>query len=239
MNYVDYRRMEKTHVCAMCGGELVTIWDDENTCYRLCCGPDHTHNGFQARLSPQKALQRGQADAVIQPGAQKDLEERAKRNETALSLLPKSDIATGQALGIAKIGELVVWAESLGLNAQLGHVCLYHGKPYVTIDGYYYLNNKRKKPYIIGTKPMDDVQMEAYALEQGSYGYLANAYIVGKILETVGIGIVTKDEGEAKSARDPGQFRAPVVHSHPQRMAEKRAEWQLLRKLIPLEVKDD
>jgi len=238
MNYDDMRKMEKTHVCTMCGGELVTIWDGENNCHRLCCGQDHTHNGFQQRLSPQKALQRGQADKVIQPGAQRDLEEMAKRSATALSLLPKEDIATKQALGIAKIGELVVWAESLGLNAHLGHVCLYHGEPYVTIDGYYYKLYKKLPGWSIGTRPMTQDERTDYAIQEGDFAFIAEAYQDNRILPGVGIGIVTKEEIDKPSKKTVGEFNAPVVHSHPQRMAEKRAEWQLLRKLIPLEVKE-
>jgi len=238
MNYDEMRAMEKTHCCAVCGGELVTIWDDEGNCYRLCCGQDHTHNGFQQKLSPQKALQRGKADEVIGPGAQKDLEERAKRSESALSLLPIADVATGQTLGIAEIGKLVLWAEEIGLTAHLGHVCLYHGKPYVTIDGYYYKNYKRKKPYRIGVRPMTDEERLLWQIGDKDLAYIAEPWDGETKLPTTGFGLVSADEREEKSSRAPGQFRAPVVHGHPQRMAEKRAEWQLLRKLIPLELKE-
>lgn len=236
MSYERYREMEKTHVCSMCGGELVTVWDAEGDCYRLCCGVDHTHNGFQQRLSPQKALQRGQADNVMGPGVQKDLEERAKRSETALSWLPRTDIATGQALGVAKIGELVLWAEQIGLTAHLGHVCLYFGEPYVTIDGYYYLLDKRKQGMTIGVRPMTKEERKAYKIWDEDYAWICKAWAGGEELAAIGVGIVTKEEIEKPSKRNPEEFRAPVVHDHPQRMAEKRAEWQLLRKLIPLEI---
>jgi len=238
MDYGDMKAMQTTHVCAMCGSELVLIWDGENNLHRLCCAADHTHNGFQQRLSPQKALQRGQADEVVRPGAQKDLEEMAKRGVTALSLIPKTDIATGRILDDPAQVSLILWAESLGLTAHLGHVCLYHGKPYVTIDGYYYLLNEFRPELTIGTRPMSKEERKAYQIDLEDYAWIAERFREGLKLPGVGIGIVTKDEGEAKSSRDPGQFRAPVVHSHPQRMAEKRAEWQLLRKLIPLEVKE-
>lgn len=239
MEYEQMRAMEKTHCCAMCNAPLVTIWDKENDCHRLCCGHDQTHDGFRRMLSPQKALQRGEANEVIGPGAQKDLEERAKRSQMIFSLLPKEDIATKRALGIAEIGGLTLFAEQLGLNALLGHVCLYHGKPYITVDGYYYLNSKRDKPFQIGVEPMTQEEKVAYMIEDATFAYIAQAWLDDRLLPETGCGYVVKDELEAKSRRDPEQWRAPVVHDHPQRMAEKRAEWQLLRKLIPLEVKGD
>jgi len=238
MNYEEMRVMEKTHVCAECLAPLVTAWDSENNCHRLCCGPNHGHNGFERILSPQQALQRGKADEVIQPGAQKDLEERAKRSETALRLLPKEDLGDGRALGIAEIGQLVLWSESVDLNAHLGHVCLFHGKPYVTIDGYYYLNNRQKQPYRVETRPMTLEEKTAYMIEEAAYAYIARAWLRDKLLPDTGIGYVPKDEVDEKSKRHPDQWRSPIVHGHPQRIAEKRAEWQLLRKLIPLEVKE-
>ncbi len=239
MEYEDMRAMEKTHVCAQCGGLPVTIHDAENDRYRLACGTDKTHNGFKRRISPTTALQRGEADKEIQPGAQQDLENRAKQSQTALDLLPATDIATKRALGLVEINALVVFAEKLGLNAYLGHVCLYHGKPYIDIDGYYYLNNKRHHPYRIAARPMTKEEKIAYMIEDATHAYIAEAWWVGEKIATNSCGYVTQDEINEKSERHPEHFRAPVVHSHPQRMAEKRAEWQLLRKLIPLEVKVD
>jgi len=238
MEYEQMREMEKSHVCSECRSGLVTIWDDENDCYRLCCGRDHAHNGFQQGLSPTTALKRGQADKVIGPGAQKDLEDRAKRSETALSLLPRADIATGQALGIAKIGELVLWADNIALNAHLGHVCLYFGKPYVTIDGYYYLLDKVKQGMTIGTRPMNAEERKITQVNEGDHAWIAEAWEGDRKLPTIGVGIVTLGDIDEPSKRNPEEFRAPVVHNKPQRIAEKRAEWQLLRKLIPLEVKE-
>ena len=50
----------------------------------------------------------------------------------------------------------------------------------------------------------------------------------------MGLGIVTQEEITELSKKKPGQLRSPIAAKFPQRMAEKRAEWQLLRKLIPL-----
>lgn len=238
MDYEEMRSMEKTHCCAQCGAPLVTTWDRDKNEYQLVCGYNRTHQGYQQSLSPARQIQRGEGDKMMGKGAQKEMEERAEKGTLSLSRLPNQDVATNKVLPPAQVNQLVVWAKQLGLNAYLGHVCLYHGKPYVTIDGYYYQLHKEQPDISIGTKPMDASQRKLFSLKPGDYGYIATPYKDGKELEWVGVGIVTQAEMQAKSKGDIDQFRAPVVHEHPQRMAEKRAEWQLLRKLVPLEEKE-
>ena len=226
------------YCCAQCGSELVKVWISDDIGDAWICSKDHNHKGWQKKLSTSQMVKRGQLDKVHGEGTQTDIERIAKRTQTALSLLPKTDIATSRALGLAEIEGLVNFADSVELTAHLGHVYLYFGKPYVTIDGYYYLNNKRKNPYVIGTRPMTAEEKTAYMIEDATYAYIAEAWLDGNKLAVTGCGYVTRDEVEAISSKSPYQFRAPIVHSHPQRMAEKRAEWQLLRKLIPLEVQE-
>lgn len=238
MEYQSMRATEKTHVCAMCESELVTIWDSENNCHRLCCAKDRGHNGFQAKLTPSKALARGQLDKYAGKGAQTELEKRAKENSFAFSNLPKEDAGDFTPVTLGKVEALIKWADSVSLNAYLGHVELYFSEPRVSIDGYYYLNNKRAAPYQIGTMPMILRDKSDYQLDEGDYGSIARAYLDDKMLPEVGIGIVKAHELTAMSKKTPDRKRYPIVAEHPQRMAEKRAEWQLLRKLISLEVKE-
>lgn len=238
MNYEEMRKMEKTHVCAQCGGVLVTIWDRDEDTYKLVCGSNRGHQNFQRTLSAAEKVARGEADKEFGLGAQKDLEDLAARGALQVSRLPTTDIATRRLLDPKMVQGLIIWAENLGLKAYLGHACLYFSNPYVTIDGFYYLNQKREKPYHIGTRPMTNEEKIAYMIEEATYAFIAEGWLCGEKLVETGCGYVTKEEIERESERHPGEFRAPVAHSHPQRMAEKRAEWQLLRKLIPLEEKE-
>ena len=235
MEYEEMRAMEKTHVCSQCDGELVTIWDMSIDNYNLVCGVNRCHHGYTKRLTQGQLFSRGRVDEDLGPGAQKDLEKAAAAGAPALSRLPEKDLATGAPIPTDKLLDLVQWAGSLGLNSFLGHVCLYFGEPYVTIDGYYYLLRKKRAGIATGSRPLKDEERQTMGLAEGDHAWLAEAWEKGEKLGTTGLGIVTKDEIEGKSTRRPEEFRAPVVHGHPQRMAEKRAEWQLLRKLIPLE----
>lgn len=237
LSYEEMRALEKTHICAVCDGELVTVWDAEGECHRLCCGADRTHNGVKRRPTASKLLARGELDKFAGKGAQASLERLATEHSERFNLLAKKDIQTTKELTPEQIGALVLFAESVGLNAFLGHACIYYSKPYITIDGYYYLNNRREKPYRLGTRPMAQWERLCYSVGDEDIAFIAEAWFGVEKLPTTGTGIVTKEEIEGKSARQPEQYRSPVVRGHPQRMAEKRAEWQLLRKLISLEVK--
>jgi hypothetical protein len=238
MTYEEMKAMVETHACAECGMPLVTIWDKDKNDYKLVCGTDRSHKGYQLRLSPSQELARGTMDKVTGKGSQESLEDMAKRGVGKVSLMVRNDLATNKALDNSQIQSLIVWGVDTGLKPWLGHVCLYFGKPYVTVDGYYYLNNKRDKPYSISTRPMTTEEKKANQLTKDDHAWLAEAKDKEGVVVATGVGIATKDELDKKSEKNPEHFRSPVAHDHPQRMAEKRAEWQVLHKVIALEVKE-
>lgn len=235
MEYEEMRAMEKTHVCAQCDGELVTRWSAKRNQYELVCGTHWDHHGYTRRLTQGELFQQGRVDEELGPGHQEEQEAMVKRDAYNISLMAVSDVATGGRLSPDQIRSLVTWGNKLGLKPYLGHVCLYFGKPYVTIDGYYYQVRQKRSGLAIGTRPLSVDERQHMDIPEGALAWLAEAWQKGEKLPTTGLGIVTREEIEGKSTRKPEEFRAPVVHGHPQRMAEKRAEWQLLRKLIPLE----
>lgn len=235
MDYEQGNAMLETHCCTQCAGPLTLIWDGDKNDYALVCGQDRTHQGYKKLGSFSEALARGEADKHIGKGAQADLEKSLAKASHPLSMLHDKDVATGELIPRDKFTALVQWGIRLTLKPYLGHVCIYRGKPYVTIDGYYYLLNTKGTQIRVGTRPMTKEEFKSYQVPPGSHAWLAEGWLGDTKLPTTGLGIVTQEEIEGKSPRNPDQWLAPVVHSKPQRMAEKRAEWQLLRKLVPLE----
>ena len=229
LNYEQMRSMEKTHVCAECEAPLVTTWTKDGKGYALVCGRDRSHQGYQRMLSVSEVVSRGEADKLLGPKAQEEMERLAQEGLPAISLLPTTDLATGKALVPVQLGALISFGKVLGLKPWLGHVVIFYSKPYISIDGYYYLNNKREKPFSISSRPMTTEERKDHKLGKEDYGYIAEGKDRDGVAVANGIGIATKDEIESKSLRDPGKFRAPVVHDHPQRMAEKRAELTTLK----------
>ncbi|KKL77301.1 hypothetical protein LCGC14_2036200, partial [marine sediment metagenome] len=153
MNYEEMRAMEQTHVCAQCGGRLSTKWDPGKSFYRLGCGRDPNHQGFSRIPSAEEELQRGLAPASNMSKEDHRVFEGQFEQRIGPSLLPKADLETGQALEQGQLQGLIAWAEVVSLRPYLGHVAIMRGKPYVTIDGYYYLARRRGRSLSIGVRP--------------------------------------------------------------------------------------
>lgn len=236
-SYLRCRELEKTHVCAQCGGNLTTIWNTTSQQHVMRCANNAEHRGGKRRETDIEVVKRGEASAFMGKDIQENIEKYWMEMPSANPLLPKADTATGVVISGEQMQGLVKFAESVSLKAYLGHVCLYFGKPYVTIDGYYYLKNALHYLFAVATAPMTPEERVSYMVTEGSHAYLARALSRGGDEIARGIGIVTLEEIEKPSKSKPTEFAAPVVHNKPQLMAEKRAEWQLMQKMIPLGVK--
>jgi len=234
MEFKDLEAMTETHECTQCGAPLVVVHADGAEAWILKCGQDKTHTGIKKREATTTAIARGKADKRLGSGAQKSLEKTYEQSGLDFSLAAKKDVGSGDVITVPAFTGLVKWARLVGLNAYLGHVCLYYGEPYVTIDGFYYLLETRKTEIHVGTKPLNSEAKVLYGIPESAYAWLAEAWLGTTKLPESGLGIITQEEIDAPSKRDPEKFRAPIAHDKPQRMAEKRAEWQLLRKIVPL-----
>jgi len=232
--YEMLRSMEGTHVCAQCGARLVTVWSEEKAVSQLICSKDHAHVGVKRIESNTTLLKRGELDTAAGPGRQADLERVITQGGGVHTLMAGKDVATGKELSDGQIMALALFADSVGLKLNLGHVCLYFGQPYVTIDGYYYLKNQLGLTFRVYTLPMNQDERKLYQVTEGSHAFLSFALGIDGLEIARGIGIITPEELNEKSWRDPSNSAAPVVHDKPQRMAEKRAEWQLMKKMVPL-----
>jgi len=232
--YRKYKGMEGTHICARCGHNLITIWDGTAGIWVLMCAHDHEHKGFNRRQAAQTMIARGELDTTHGAGAQAKADQALSDNQQEYSLMAKADIATGMVISPAQVAALVEFADRCGLRAYLGHVCLYFGKPYPTIDGLYWKKNRDKLGFMVDCQPMTDKERLRYMVIDGDYAFIAKAITTGGDVINTGIGIVTAEEMSKKSKKHPESFAAPIVRDHPQRMAEKRAEWQLLKKMVLL-----
>lgn len=227
--------MEDTHVCGKCGSPVIRVWSAKLNSYELVCTHDRTHQGYKQKLSATRALAQGKVDELAGKGVQEIVETRYDKEPRKSPLLNKVDLGNNQLLNPDQMILMITWTEHLGLHAYLGHSCIYHGSPYITIDGYYYLLHKRQLELRIETRPLNKKERITYKVGEDDHAWIAGAFDKDGHMVNSGLGIVTQEEIEGKSDRKMDQYRAPVAHAHPQRMAEKRAEWQLLRKIVPLD----
>ncbi|GAG85256.1 unnamed protein product [marine sediment metagenome] len=137
-------------------------------------------------------------------------------------------------LGPDQVHALVTYAHKYGLDAYRGHVLIMYSKPYIGLDGYLYHANQSGKPYQLKSRPLTNEERSTYQIKEGDHAWTCEVIMDEGKRSFTGMGIVTQDEMTAKSTKKPEQLRSPVVAKHPWQLAQKRAEWQAMRRGFPI-----
>jgi len=211
-------QVAQTHVCPEHGPKLVVAWHAGEKSYVLRCGEGHFPEEVTRQLTATQQYKQGT---------------RAATGE-GLDQMPKADLGTGEALSAEMVEYLYFFARRYGLDAYRGHVMLMHGKPYIGIDGYLYYANKRKVPYSLISRPLAQTEREDYQIPEGAHAWIATVDMLETRTYFTGLGVVTQEEMIEMSTKKPQQLRSPVVAAHPWQLAQKRAEWQALRRAFPI-----
>ena len=157
------------------------------------------------------------------------------KEEKHLTHFPaRQDGANRQVLTLDQVRYLIEWARNAGLDAWKGHVCMYYGKPYVTISGrlanafasgqFAYMNSWRANK--------DEKAELGYAQEDKVFFAEVKRRDMERPVQCWGV--VTDQEVKqaiAKSGQDA--LYLPIVKS-PQHLAEKRALARALDRAFPL-----
>lgn len=208
----------KTHQCPEHGHKLVVAWHAGENAYAIRCGEGHFPAEVTRELTPTQQFAAGKLQKV----------------DPLFNLLPSADLATGDPLTPIMVQGLIAYASKYGLDAYRGHVVVMYGKPYITIDGYLFHANQTGQPYNLESRPLSETEKAAYQIPEGAHAWLAKCSIGPDFGVFTGLGVVTADEMTEKSKKRPDQLRSPVVAAHPWQLAQKRAEWQALRRAFPI-----
>lgn len=211
-------RITQTHVCPEHGPKLVVAWHAGEDNYVIRCGEGHFPEEVTRQKTPIEEHKAGEREA----------------HAPILSLLPRSDMATGELLVPEVVKALMDYAYKYNLDPYRGHVVMMYGKPYITIDGYLYHAKGEKIPYTLSSRPLDENERRIYQVSEGDHAWLAKLDTLEPIGHFTGLGIVTQEEMTAKSKTKPDKLASPVVASHPWQLCQKRAEWQALRRAFPI-----
>ncbi len=204
--------------CPTHDNPLVVAWHNEENSYVVRCGDNHYPEEVEALVSRTSQYKQGTL-AKVDPD---------------FHLLPKADLATGEILNKETIMGLVRFADRYHLDAYRGHVVLFFGQPYIGIDGYLYHANKSGKPYKLESRPLGETDRKLYKIEEVDHAWLATVYLDDGKSSFTGLGIVPQVEMTEKSKKKPDRLRSPVVAAHPWQLAQKRAEWQAMRRAFPI-----
>ena len=227
-------------VCAEHGTPVVVAWHAAENSYVLRCGKGHYPEEVTELRTLTQALKAGEdIPEPIKGNIIKAQQKRATasgKGARALVLgdVPRADLATGEMLLPEVIQELLHYAAKYALDPYRQHVYIMYGKPYISLDGYLYHANKSGKPYTLSSHPLTEGEKKDYMIDLEDHAWLAQVIFTGTDQAFSGIGIVTRGEITAKSTKHPEQLRSPVVAAHPWQLAQKRAEWQALRRAFPI-----
>jgi hypothetical protein len=125
---------------------------------------------------------------------------------------------------------LALVAITYGFDPLMGEITIYQGKPYVSIDGRYRKAQETGLFMGMSTRPATKSEKTEWEIPEGDFFFHAEAEVYNKeakrTAKFVGWGRIRTDE---MKINNPGDKYKPIV-TNPQRMAEKRAEAQALRK---------
>ena len=138
-----------------------------------------------------------------------------------------------QALQPAEVQLLATVAISYGLDPLMGELSIYQGRPYVGIDGRLRKAQETGRFAGIESRPATLAEREAWQIPDEDFFFRCEVYSKGVDRPFVGWGRVFERETHGKGFKP--------TETNPQRMAEKRAEAQALRKAfhIPLPSSED
>ena len=237
----DYlKALAEVNECAEHGKPLVVATHPVNATYVLRCGEGEYPDRIRHIPSLTEEFKQGTlpdgpiADNILRRSRKQAMSTNKQLQTSVLGDLPRADLATGEMLAPEVVVALTKYAKKYDLDPYRGHVVIMYGKPYIGLDGYLYHANRSGKSYQLNTRPLTANERKTYQVPEGAHAWLATVKFTKASGEFVGLGIVTQAEMEAKSTKHPEQLRSPVVAAHPWQLAQKRAEWQALRRGFPI-----
>lgn len=230
----------KRYKCPEHDNPLNAAWDAKENSLVIRCGAGHYPEEVVKVPTLTDLHKQGlELPDQVKRNVQKGMAKRAgavARQSIPLELgsLPTEDLGTHAVLSATQRQGLVDYARHYNLDAYRGHVMLMHGKPYIGIDGYLYHARQCNWTYQLHSRPLTEDERVAMQLISGDHGWKAEITTLPDQGYFIGIGIVTHKERTEPSKKDPSRLAAPVVAAHPWLLAQKRAEWQALRRAFPI-----
>ena len=217
----DHKKLDPIaagNVCSECGSGLSVVWDGTGGEYAIRCADGHYPSAVKRAKTRDEEYRSSSSVPVVQ----------------TFNGVPAADLGTGELLAPQVVKGLAAYAFKYNLDPGRGHVVLMYSQPYITLDGYLYHAAKTGVPFNLASRPLTDLERKQYKIGEDDHAWVCEIERLDKGSTLVGQGIVTADEVKAKSTRSPGKLRSPVVAAHPWQLAQKRAEWQALRRAFPI-----
>jgi hypothetical protein len=211
----DMEALAKDHSCA-CGGSLSVAWGGSLGIngYILRCSENPEHNTVTRHDKKYEQMKK----------------EYFSMESKSLMTMPESKMIERvnmakfpQDLTIPEKKLLARAAITYGFDPLMGEISIYQGRPFVSIDGRYRKAQETGLLDGVETRPANKQEKTDWEIPDGDYFFRSEVYVKGASRPFVGWGRVRASETVGGKGFKP-------VETNPQRMAEKRAEAQALRK---------
>ena len=238
--YEELTETAGTYVCAEHGTMVVVCWSKEENCYTLRCQKGEYPEEVTREPSLTELNRQGELpDGPVKDNIERKQKQRAQAHAgdgelNAMALLPQKDLGTEQALTGPQIQLLVKYARHYGLDPFRGHVVMMYGQPYIGLDGYIWHAHRTEQAYQLRSRPLTAEERSTYQIPEGAFAWTSEVVFEDGKRSFTGLGIVTREETTEKSKKNPEQFKSPVVARHPWQLAQKRSEWQAMRRAFPI-----
>ena len=224
------RHADKGYLCAECQGSLTVAWGGSLgiQSYILRCGSNVNHEGitrhdkkYEDKVRQIKEA-RGMDSKALEAMNEQTMLQRVEMGKFPQDLKPEEKRLLAQV------------AITYGFDPLMGEVTIYQGNPFISIDGRYRKAQETGRLDGVNTRPATKQEREDWQIPDGDYFFRSEVWVKGSSRPFVGWGKVRKSETTGGKGYKP-------VETNPQRMAEKRAEAQALRKAfhIPLPSAED
>lgn len=209
----------KEHLCGECGGKLRYTFSEG--IFHISCSSDWTHKGYRKEITLPT-----EANLVPVPEIKEGMVLTSEILKALKSLIPEVGDRDGKYKpSPTEILRAYLYAKEVGADLVLEEVVLYFGRPKLTID-YWYRKFREKYPKgYLKTRPLNEEERKLYKASEDKHVWKCEVYDEQGRLLAEGYGEASEERPHKSSA---------VEKEHPQRIAEKRAEEDAIRKAIAL-----
>ena len=236
--YEEGEQLLKTHICGYqgCTRQLVITWYQDH--YDVHCTEHPLFMAFkpvrsdfdlipgheEAKEDYEQAITRRRAEAAKQG---KQIVEHRGRIVSDIR-----DAGTRQLATADHVRDLIEFADRYNLDLYRNHVCLMYGKPYVEIDGLYWLARQTEEFNGVVTRPLFLHEKDELGWDESDFAWTAEVYRKGCDHSFTGWDRTTQAKLEERS-KDGKEWRWPLHRERPDRMTEKQAIRYALRAAFP------
>lgn len=218
------------HRCGKCGSRLVVCWGGAYGYegWILKCGADIDHDTITRHdQKEEKEIQQIMEARKLDSTSLMKMDENKMLERVGMARFPQ-DLTVQDKKLLAQV------AITYGFDPLLNEISIYQGRPFVSIDGRYRKALETGELDGVETRPATRQERTDWEIPEGDFFFRCEVYRKGSSRPFVGWGRVRRSETVGGKGYKP-------VETNPQRMAEKRAESQALRKafFLPLPSAED